>query len=83
MKVTVTVCDICEDRNAETKRYEVKEGGRKVAVELCEQHGQPLEGYLARTPTPAKKVAQKRSAATRKRTPRVTSIEEIEKLKRK
>lgn len=94
MRLTLTVCDVCQDKDAETKRYEIKQGDRKVAVDLCAAHGQTFEAYLERTPTSTPRGAQRgaqRSSATKKtaakktsggRSSRTTTLEEIEELKK-
>lgn len=78
MKVTLTVCDVCNDKDAPTKGYEIRSGDRKAKADLCEAHGQPLEAYLQRTPA---KPSAGRTASPRTRA-RVTTIEEIEAKKK-
>ena len=87
MQLTVTVCDVCKNQNEPTKRYEVKEGDRRASVDLCEAHSQPFEGLMG-VGTPRKKPgrpagsqAPRKRAAT-KRAARVTTMDEIEKLKK-
>lgn len=90
MKITVTVCDVCE--GAPTRAYEIRNEGRKADVDLCAAHGQPFEAYLAQSappPSPArqrplkkaavKKAAAKQTSAQKK----VYTMDEIEALKKK
>lgn len=80
VEVTVRVCNVCQDRARETKRYTVgDESGRGAEVDLCEEHGEPLEGFLGEPPKRGPKGPQKRSSG-RSRI-QVTPIEEVERLK--
>ena len=89
MKLTLTVCDVCQERDAPTKEYEIRSGSQKVKVELCEAHGQPFEAYLqrdtARPATPragsVRRVTGPASPAARRS--RVTTLAEIEESKKK
>lgn len=68
MKVTLTVCEVCEDTSLSTKPYEIKSGDRKAKIDLCEAHAQNIEAYLPRTSTPTRRGGRRK----------VTTIEEIE-----
>lgn len=46
MKIEVTVCNICQDPARPTRVYEVRRSGRVGEVDLCEEHGLPLEDAL-------------------------------------
>lgn len=75
-KVTVLVCDECSSQE-QVKHYEVREGGRRATVDLCRTHSKWVEGMLGK---PASASQQPRVTRTRK--PKVTSMEEIEALKK-
>lgn len=83
MKLVMTVCDVCEDKDAPTKRYEIRSEGCKVSVDLCAAHGQPFEGYLDTASTRSTRSPQKSTQARRRPARKVTSMEEIEKMKSK
>lgn len=83
MKISVTVCDVCQDKTQPTKRFEIREGGRKAAVDLCAAHGEPFEAHLGKTAKKAAAAPQKRTQARRSPRSRVVSIEEIEAQKSK
>lgn len=76
-KVTVTVCDACGVQEG-VKHYEIRESGRKAVVDLCEAHGEPLEQVLASVANASQRPTKR---ATRAR--KVTTMEEIEALKKK
>ncbi|MEV8518016.1 hypothetical protein [Dactylosporangium sp. NPDC051484] len=78
MKIEHVVCDVCHDMPVKT--YRVTHAGRVRSTDLCEEHGKPFaelfnDGYEEARPP--------RAARTRggPRVPRVTTMEEIEKLK--
>ena len=83
MKITMTVCDVCKDRDAETKQYQIREGDRRARVELCEAHGQPLEAYLAQSPTGKARRGSGSGTGARGGRSRVTTLDEIEAQKNK
>lgn len=89
MEIKIRVCNACQDRSLETSRYTItSEDGRKIAVDLCEGHSQPLEAYLRQSPTPAPKGRQKGSQGASGRSSggsrrRVTTMDEIEAMKGK
>lgn len=76
MKVSVTVCDVCRDPKEETRTYRVSSEGKIASVDLCHEHGEPLERHLG----PGKVTAVTRG---RRRGTGVVSLEEIEKSKKK
>lgn len=88
MKITLTVCDVCEA--TPTKAYRIEQDGRKADVDLCAAHAQPFEAYLTKSATPpstarqrpAKKAAAKKSAKQTAAQKKVYTIEEIEALKK-
>lgn len=76
-RITISVCDVCESQS-EVQHYEIKVGAKRRVLDLCREHGAPLEDLLARAPKAAKKAAAK-AAPGRK----VMTMEEIESLKSK
>lgn len=88
MKITVTVCDVCQDKDAPTRAYEIRSEGRKARVELCAPHGQTFEAYLTQTAPPPDPGRQRqprkrasRAAAANGGAKKVYTIAEIEALK--
>jgi len=76
VKVQLVVCDVCKDTQRSTKPYAVTSEGRRVSVDLCDEHGQPLEVFLGEGDTAG--AAPKRKT----RSSRVMTMEEIEARKR-
>ncbi|MCG8926663.1 hypothetical protein [Lentzea sp. CC55] len=94
MRITVTVCDICQDADRETRTWQLRNVGEGTAgnVDLCEEHEQPLVALLEKAPkaniTTRKTKARGGGTTTPKARYRphgiaVTTPEEIERLKRK
>lgn len=85
MKVTRTVCDQCEGEPATA--YELRSNGRLKRIDLCADHSEPVERLLGdakprgRAAATAKRTATKK-VATKRPSKRVTSMAEIEKLKK-
>lgn len=77
MKVTLTVCNVCQDKDRSTRQYEVRsEDGRKSKPDLCKEHAEPLEVFLnSGAPT---RIAKKAAASPRRARKRVMTLEEIE-----
>lgn len=79
-KVTVTVCDKCGTQEG-VKHFDIKEGTRKASVDLCGADSEVLDQLLgAAVPTaqrPTKRASRARAVK------KVTTMEEIEKLKKK
>lgn len=73
MKVTIEVCDTCEDAKREVKTYKVEADGQKVTAVLCSIHARPLEVFLGNAKPTGRPPAAKS---------RVTTIDEIEKAKK-
>lgn len=83
VKMTVTVCDVCEDQSRGTRHYGMTSEGRKIGVDLCDEHGRPVEHLFGDpreldalpppvpTRTPVKRAAKKATAkkATARRSP--------------
>lgn len=60
MKITLTVCNICKDREREAASYVIIKSRQRVNVDLCEEHGKPLEVLIAATTDGAKVPPAKR-----------------------
>jgi hypothetical protein len=79
-KVTVTVCDQCGTQDG-VRHFEVREGARKAALDLCGTHGKVLDQLLGEhapaSQRPAKRASRPRAAK------KVMTMEEIEALKKK
>lgn len=73
VRLTLTVCDECGDRERAVKRYRITRDGASRGFDLCEEHAKPLEALLK------KSLARKR---VRRTEDAVTTVEEIEKRKR-
>lgn len=89
MQVTLKVCDVCHDKTkdeSELRQYEIKsDDGRKVKLDLCEADRQRIEAFLPQqgarpAAADSARPAVKGTGARRPRS-RVTTIEDIEKLK--
>lgn len=76
-KVTVTVCDQCGAQES-VRHFEIKEGVRKAGVDLCGVHSEALDQLLGERLAVAQSPARRTS-----RTRKVTTMEEIEALKKK
>jgi hypothetical protein len=70
---TQSVCDVCQNPRRKVKTFRVGWDGQNVRVDLCREHGEPLEQMLKIGDTIA-------SASPRAR---VWTMEEIEKEKRR
>ena len=75
MQVSLTVCNVCQDTQRPTQKYEVRSGGRKATPDLCEEHAAPLEALMPAASAP-------RKATPPRRRQRVVSMEEIEASKK-
>lgn len=69
--IRVIVCDECQEIGHPVATYRISGGGRTVSVTLCEEDAKPLLRWL-----------KGRSRRTQFRS-RITTVEEIEKLKKK
>ncbi|WP_367135768.1 hypothetical protein [Saccharothrix sp. HUAS TT1] len=55
MKISLTVCDVCQERSVPAKTYRVTDvtTGLEVQKDLCAEHGgEQLDQLLADAPTP-------------------------------
>jgi hypothetical protein len=75
-KITVLVCDECASQD-QVKHYEVKESTRRGTVDLCGDHSKWVEELLGKAPK-----ASQKPRASRSRTRKVTTMDEIEALKK-
>lgn len=67
MKVSITVCDVCQDRRREAKTYGVVSDGRTAETDRCAEHAAPFEAlFTAAEPRPTRRRYQ------------ATTMEEIE-----
>lgn len=78
MRLSLTVCDVCEDKNREVKTYTVQSGGRSATTDRCEEHGAALEEILKGG---AADVSPPEHRPRRVRRDRTTTMEEIEAMK--
>lgn len=44
--VSVKVCDKCGERSRPTTSFSIESGPRRATVDLCDEHGTPLTGFL-------------------------------------
>lgn len=75
VRVTFTVCDVCQDKDRETKPYRLLSEGRRVSVDLCSEHGEPFEAFLQ----PKDRPRQRRRPMGAK----ATTVADIEKTKKR
>lgn len=47
----IVVCDVCERVDRPTTRYRIARDGARATLELCMEHGRPLESLLAKVQT--------------------------------
>ncbi|MFC4089367.1 hypothetical protein [Micromonospora sp. GCM10011541] len=73
-KMNLTICDICGDRSKDAHPYTIK-NGEAVSVDLCDDDAKPITDLLA-------KIKSQPVVRRPGRVP-VTTIEDIEKSKRK
>ena len=43
VKVTITVCDVCQDPGQPVRSYRVVSDGRSIETDRCQEHGAPFE----------------------------------------
>ena len=83
-RITITVCDRCESTEG-LVAYDVKRDGGRVKVDLCRNHAAELEELIRplgeASPVPRKRTTKKVAAARGSRAGRVTTMDEIERLK--
>lgn len=73
-KISVTVCDICEQVGAPTRRYRISKGaGSSRVFELCAEHAAPLQALLERD--------KGGSGSVRRFVDAVVTIDQLEALK--
>lgn len=76
----IAVCDRCAEREG-VETYTIEGGGSKTRLDLCKTHMEPLVALMDLVPEEPVKAPAKR-ASRKPRASRVTSIEEIEALKK-
>ncbi|MEU8327297.1 hypothetical protein [Micromonospora sp. NPDC048839] len=74
MKISLVVCNVCQDPKKPTRQYRVASEGRSMVADLCKEDGAPIEQLFEKQPT---------TTRTRRQQSQVTSMEEIERLKNK
>ncbi|MGC9669469.1 hypothetical protein ACNTMW_23315 [Planosporangium sp. 12N6] len=79
MKLSLTVCDVCQDTARGARTYRVQSGGRAATTDLCDEHNAPLEAILKTAAAPDEPVSEGRPRRGRRN--RTTTMEEIEALK--
>lgn len=93
--VSITVCDVCEDRGKPTTHWRIEVGGEVFEVDLCAEDAEPIatvikfesaEPVSAPFAAPVKRTATKATPAPaargRQRSgARVMTLEQIEALK--
>ena len=83
MDMNVKVCDVCRSiESGQAATYTISRGSETVTLDLCGLHAQPVEELMGlgeghEEPKPAAAPTRRRRTA-----PRVTSIEEIEAMKK-
>lgn len=90
-RIPVTVCDECNRVGEPTHTYTItRDGGTKVSLDLCGEHGEDLELCIEKAigrQQPAKRAPRKASQGGASPGGRaklqVTSLADIEKMKRK
>ncbi|ONI83511.1 hypothetical protein ALI22I_34010 [Saccharothrix sp. ALI-22-I] len=92
MKLTLTVCDVCQDQDKPANSYEIRrlDDGATANPDLCDEHAAPLEALFATDvpkPKPQKattsktKATRPKTAAVRRRDIQVKTMEDIEREK--
>lgn len=69
-KVSITVCDVDQTPGKPTKRYQIKTDGKVANVDLCAEHGAPIDKILGTSARSRRTVGA-----------RATTVEDIEKGK--
>lgn len=77
----IPVCDNCGEREG-VEVYTISTGGRKVALDLCETHAAPAVALMDLLPGEEKPTKPVKRATRRPRVSKVTSMAEIEALKK-
>lgn len=84
-QISVVVCDVCRSPD-DTKHYTIQDEGGVYEMDLCEAHRKPLEALKDKLgpviPTPARKPAKRAAQARRTPLTKVTSMDEIEALRK-
>jgi hypothetical protein len=72
---SISVCDVCEQVGRPVTRYKVERGGERFSVELCAEHGAPIDQVLDRAG--AQVVGRRRPSFEET----ITTVEELERRK--
>lgn len=72
--VIITICDACKKSTEDITSYEIRKDGstKRTKVDLCGTDSVVLENLIAQAP---------KATPGRKRATRITSVEEIERMK--
>ena len=74
IKITKVLCDVCGNEDSEAQKYEIRQGTRRRAIDLCVKDAKQVESLME---AGAKTAAGKR----RGRPPKVTTMDEIDSAK--
>lgn len=82
-EITVQVCDICQDPGRAVRKYEVRTEDLSIEPMLCSAHSGPLDNLLIKLTGEAGVLVEAEPAMKRVhrrpgRSPKVTSMEEVE-----
>jgi hypothetical protein len=70
MKVSITVCDKCWDRERATTRFKITTDGRSASMDLCDEDAAPILSLMPKeSTTPRRRRARKAG---------LVSMEEVE-----
>jgi hypothetical protein len=97
VKIEVTVCDVGQEVGKPVTRYTIKRGGETIELDLCVDHGEPIETLVTTksgAPKPTTRVApaakkappraaKKASGSRRRSSSKVVSMADIEAMKKK
>lgn len=79
--ISVKVCDVCKSVEREAQRWTVQgPDGARVVVDLCEEHDSSLRDFMHEHRSTLRKPVRRATKRTHNR--EVTTIEEIEKMKK-
>ncbi|GAB3158464.1 hypothetical protein GCM10027290_61760 [Micromonospora sonneratiae] len=60
MKITITVCDVCQDPGQPVRSYRVVSDGRSTEIDRCQEHGAPLEALFGAEEPSARPAGRRR-----------------------
>lgn len=90
-RITLTVCDICQDVSKEVRSYRISSEGEAVNVDLCAEHSVVLHVFFTKgerqaasipsAPSSNAQPGEVKPRPKRLRSMQVVSMEQIERLK--